>query len=413
MLTPNSVATALVLALCSSGVQFSLAQETLVGSWNASLDCPGGPLRFGIEIKGAADALAGFFVNGPERIKIPSITFDGASGSIDIPHYDSRISFSMEKDASTISGEWTKRRGVEKWTKMPFTATKSTTAVSAQTTEQVSFFVGRWATKFKSDADPSVADFRVNDASQRIVGTFLTTTGDYRFLDSRFENGVLVLSCFDGAHAFLFHVRKTGQDSIKGDFWSSDTWHDSFEGKRDDSARLPDAFKETSLADESLLGRLSFPDLDGKPTRLDDPKFAGKARIIYVFGSWCPNCHDAADYFSELNSKYQDQGLSILGLAFEHTGNFERDAEQIRRYLERHNSNYPVLLAGLSDKKEASKAFPVLDRVRSYPTTIFLDGTNKVRSIHTGFTGPATGNDFVELKQKFESLIETMIAESK
>ena len=78
-------------------------------------------------------------------------------------------------------------------------------------------------------------------------------------------------------------------------------------------------------------------------------------------------------------------------LAFEVTGDFERDARQVRIYAERHGVEYPLLVAGLSDKDEASRAFPVLDRVRSYPTTIFTDRDGGVRAIHTGFSGPATG----------------------
>ena len=36
-----------------------------------------------------------------------------------------------------------------------------------------------------------------------------------------------------------------------------------------------------------------------------------------MFGSWCPNCHDAAEYLVELDRRYRSRGLSILGLAFE------------------------------------------------------------------------------------------------
>ena len=159
------------------------------------------------------------------------------------------------------------------------------------------------------------------------------------------------------------------------------------------------------MSENVELGRLSFPDLDGNPTRLDDPKFAGKIRIIYVFGSWCPNCHDAAEYFASLEKKYGDKGLSILGLAFEMTGDFKRDSEQVKKYLARHGSSYPVLIAGLSDKAKASKSLPILDKVRSYPTTIFLDAKGNVKAIHTGFTGPATGESFTQLKEQFEKLI--------
>ena len=114
-------------------------------------------------------------------------------------------------------------------------------------------------------------------------------------------------------------------------------------------------------------------------------------------------------YLMELDRKYRDKGLSIVGLAFELTGDRKRDTKQLKRYINHHNIKYPVLLAGVSDKKKATEALPIIDRVRSYPTFIFLDGTGKVRAIYTGFTGPATGEEYNKLRRQFESLIEEML----
>ena len=69
-----------------------------------------------------------------------------------------------------------------------------------------------------------------------------------------------------------------------------------------------------------------------------------------------------------------------------------------------------MLVAGVSDKKKASAALPVLDRLRAYPTTIFLDAAGKVHAVHTGFSGPATGEAHQKLRAKFEGLIEEMLA---
>ena len=399
------------VAIFFSNVFCHCQEPTLQGFWQASLASPGGPLGFGVEFVETESSWSCFLINGPERIKIPKVSFDGHTGVIDISHYDSKVGFSISADGS-LTGEWTKRRGLDKWSKMAFQATRREKQNFNRETTTLDPFVGRWLVQFKTDTAPSVAVFKKQD-SEKILGTFMTTTGDYRFLDGTVDKKTLKLSCFDGAHAFLFHASLNPDGTIAGDFWSSDSWHDTWTAKRDEKASLPNAFAETSATENANLGQLSFPDLDGKPTRLDDPKFAGKARLIYVFGSWCPNCHDAAAYFAELQKKYERKGLSILGLAFEHTGDFERDSAQVRRYLDRHGSSYPVLIAGLSDKDQASKAVPFLDRVRSYPTTIFVDGNNRIRAIHTGFTGPATGAAYLDLREKFESLIDQMISESK
>jgi hypothetical protein len=100
---------------------------------------------------------------------------------------------------------------------------------------------------------------------------------------------------------------------------------------------------------------------------------------------------------------------SIVGLAFEMTGDASRDTEQVRRYADYHQVKFPLLLAGVSDKVAASKAFPLIDRVRAYPTTVFLDHAGVVKAVHSGFSGPATGEAHEELKRQFESLIEELL----
>ena len=102
--------------------------------------------------------------------------------------------------------------------------------------------------------------------------------------------------------------------------------------------------------------------------------------------------------------------LAVQGLAFEFGDDLARQTEVLERYRDHHGIDFPILVAGTSDKAAASAAFPVLDRVRAYPTTIFLDRTGRVRAVYTGFSGPATGEAHVRLKQRFEGLIEDILA---
>ncbi|MFQ5502223.1 MAG: TlpA disulfide reductase family protein, partial [Phycisphaerae bacterium] len=269
---------------------------------------------------------------------------------------------------------------------------------------------GRWKVRFSRSDEPAVGIFDQRPDGA-VEGTFLTTTGDYRFLAGRYEAGRLRLSCFDGAHAFLFDASIQPDGSLMGDFQSRDTWHETWTATRDDKVALPDGFKLSRATDRPSLENLKFRDLSGTLRSPADAAFAGTVRIIEVFGSWCPNCHDASAYLSELDHKYRDRGLSILGLAFEVTGDFERDARQVRRFIRRHGIEFPVLLAGLSDKKEASKALPFLDQVRAYPTTLFLKADGTIQAVYTGFSGPATGEEYQGLRRKFEKLIETMLTD--
>jgi hypothetical protein len=62
--------------------------------------------------------------------------------------------------------------------------------------------------------------FTVANGSAYVNGTFLTETGDYRYLEGMMHNGKLYLSCFDGSHAFLFIAENNGTEITKGDFYS-------------------------------------------------------------------------------------------------------------------------------------------------------------------------------------------------
>jgi thiol-disulfide isomerase/thioredoxin len=280
-------------------------------------------------------------------------------------------------------------------------------------------WTGRWRMGFDGDSNAAVMDIQAA-ADGVTTGTILAPTGDYGFLEGAFSYfhqppeppaGSLKLSSFDGAHAFLIvGALEPDGATLKGDFWSGDTFHDTWTAKRDDAASLPDAFSQTQFSEGAKLDGLKFPDLDGTMRSLSDPAFAGKARIIEVFGSWCPNCNDASRYLGELHRKYKGRGLSIVGLAFEYTGDFQRDAEQVKEFAKYHGTQYPLLLAGVADREKASAALPIIDKVRAYPTIILLDGQGKGRAVYTGFSGPATGGEYTRFKLTFEAMIEDLLA---
>jgi thiol-disulfide isomerase/thioredoxin len=175
-------------------------------------------------------------------------------------------------------------------------------------------------------------------------------------------------------------------------------------------AKIADGFDQVKWQGVSL-GDISFPDLNGKLHALDDPIYDGKIKLVQIFGSWCPNCHDASLFLSQLQADYADKGLSIVGLAFEITGDFERDKLQIQEYRKRTGCTYPILIAGLSEKKKAAGKLKLLDKVKSYPTSIFLDANNQPIAIHSGFSGPATGDAYLQLQQRFRGIIEDAVSD--
>ena len=388
------------------------AAAELSGRWRAALDGPGGEIVFGVSVSAQDDGgLSATLHNGPEVIAVPDTRWDGEALVLDLDHYEATVRLApreVEGEAQ-LAGRWRRRSpGAEAWSELPAMARRERPEDAPSAPEPARRVDGRWRVRFASENEDAVALFETR-ADGALSGTFLTTTGDYRWLDGRQQGDALWLSCFDGAHAFRFEARLQEDGSLDGDFWSREVWHDTFHAVRDNDASLPDGFTLTS-AEAADLSAYAFPDLDGVERTLADPAFAGRARILQVFGSWCPNCHDAAEYLSELSRRYGPEGLSVVGLAFEHTGDFARDAEQVRRYAARHEVSYPLLVAGLSDKAEAGRALPFLDAVRSYPTTVFLHGDGRVAAVYQGFAGPATGEHHQRLRARFEQLIEDLLA---
>jgi thiol-disulfide isomerase/thioredoxin len=385
----------------------------LVGEYRAVLETPGGELPFILLLEKGPGGLRGRVMNGGEKIEIPLVRLEGNRVVMEFTHYDSLIEAErLGRDKGRrLRGRWTKRSGAATTVSLPFSAEPYSGhrfSPHLQVTSEVLTHPpigGRWAVKFSGDEDGAVGIFQPGEGHM-LEGTVLTTTGDYRYLAGSYEHGLLRLSCFDGTHAFLLSARVESDGSLRGDFWSGAKWHQAWTAKRDEKASLPDGFGLTRIRSPGRVRGLTFRDLEGRERALGDGGLMGKATIIEVFGSWCPNCHDAAKLLVELERTYGPRGLRVVGLAFEATD----DPRQVRRYAERHGVTYPMLMGGRADKREASTALPVIDRVRAFPTFLFVDGEGVVRSVYTGFTGPAGGAEHERLRGQFRRVIEELLA---
>ena len=122
---------------------------------------------------------------------------------------------------------------------------------------------------------------------------------------------------------------------------------------------------------------------------------------------------DESRYYSRYYKENQDKDIEFVALAFEYAKTEDEALKSIARLINNVGINYPILLAqfGSSDKEKAQEKLPMLNQILSYPTTIIIDKTGKVRKIHTGFNGPATGEKYVEFKKEFEGFIEVLLQE--
>ena len=79
--------------------------------------------------------------------------------------------------------------------------------------------------------------------------------------------------------------------------------------------------------------------------------------------------------------------------------------------LEKNGHIVQPLYAGYSGKEEAQQTMPMLNHIMSYPTMIIIGRDGAVRRIHTGFSGPGTGQYYDEFKREFSTFVNTLLAE--
>jgi peroxiredoxin len=380
--------------------------------WRAALRLPGGELPFFIEFDTEDGRRSGYLVNGDERVRIDRVELSEESILLELPTFKSRIEASSSE--SGIVGTLEVVKTGQRVQRIPFRATPGGGDRFMGSSEAPSIDVtGRWSATFVDDvgtASPAVGEFR-QDGS-RVVGTFLTPTGDYRYLEGNVAGDRLRLSCFDGYHVFLFDATVLADGSLSGDFWSGLEWHESWTAVRNDEARLPDANALTYLKPGYRQFDFAFPDTTGRTVSLSDRRFEGKVVVVSIGGSWCPNCHDEAAFLADYHRRNRDRGIEVVGLMYEHFDDFKTAAKQVQTFAKKFGIEYELLVAGVSDKDEASKTLPMLNHVLAYPTTIFVDRTGAVRRIHTGFSGPGTGEHYKELIRDFTDYVDFLAQES-
>lgn len=384
------------------------------GIWRATLKTgSGAEIPFNFEVADSADQKFLDIVNGKERFRVNEISTISDSLIIQMPLFDSEIRATLKNE--TLSGRWIKHYG-DSDEVLQFDARQGDSwrffkANSASNTG----ISGRWSVTF-NNLDKKSSYAAIGEFSQengRVFGTFLTSTGDYRFLEGTVSNNKLYLSCFDGSHAYLFTGKLMNDSTIsEGKFYSGFSSIETWTANKDDNAILPDAYLLTELKDGYDKIDFSFPGLDGKKVSLSDEKFKNKIVLVQLFGSWCPNCMDETAYLTSFHKKYQEKGVEIVALAYERSKDFERSRKNISRLRDRFSVPYDMLVTGFTnDKVEVSKSLPMLQKFIAFPTLMIIDKNGKIRKIHTGFSGPGTGSHYVDFVKEFEKTIDNLLAE--
>lgn len=370
------------------------------------------PIQFILDTK--AEAMSTLYVkNGEELIGFNQISTDGDSLIFGSDYFNSRFKFRFTSDSS-LAGVWINaKREHEK--SLQFTAQRGVPYRFPVDSIPNVNLTGIHAAVFY-DAAGGVDDSTLLQLDQRkhqVTGSFLTETGDYRYLDGVVRNDSLFLSSMDGTHAYYFEAAiKDGK--LDGSFRSGKHWKQPWVAYQYENFELRDPESITTLNAGAAFD-FSFPNEKGKTVSLSDPAFENKPIVVSIMGTWCSNCLDESVFLKELYESYHSRGLEVIALDFELVNDTARAIQNIDRYKQSLGIDYPVLLASLgATKTKAAEALPSLNGVFSYPTMIVLDRDHKVVKIHTGFSGPATGLKYYDrFRLQYLQLIDSVVQEGQ
>jgi thiol-disulfide isomerase/thioredoxin len=425
---------AMSLLLASSTVALCAPpnDDSIDARWDAALNRDGVTIPFRLDISGSGPKLQGTLYDGFKPYEhTTKATFQNGQLVLGLEHYLTTITADL-KDGQ-LQG-FVVSQGRSGTSQYLFRATRH--AAAARGGAAAPSIAGSWVIPLETPSSKGEKAFRfiVEQHGSDVAAAILRVDGDTGSYSGSYSDGKWLLSHFDGSRPGLIVVSLTDQGTLKilqssdrvekpasgagtqvyDDSIADGRYAPTLTAYRAEVARakgLPepeDYEAHTTARDSNEAFQFNFPDVDGKLVSNEDPRFAGKVVLAIVTGTWCPNCHDEAQYLVQLDKKYRKRGLAIVALDFEEPeqqGNLARE----RAFVKQYGVKYTYLIAGAP--AQMWEKVPQLVNLNTWPATIFVGRDGRVKAVHSGFASPASGDFHRELEQEFTSRIEKLLAE--
>ena len=115
---------------------------------------------------------------------------------------------------------------------------------------------------------------------------------------------------------------------------------------------------------------ISGKDLNGNPVSL--AKLAGRVVIIDFWASWCGPCKDEMPVLQRLSKKYEQQGLSVIGVSV------DESAANAKKFIKQQGVTFPSI-------HDATHSIADRYKPAKMPTSVIVDRKGAVRYVHGGF----------------------------
>ncbi|MES2457099.1 MAG: TlpA disulfide reductase family protein [Bacteroidota bacterium] len=384
------------------------------GVWRGVFKVSEFEVPFNFEIKGKDAEHATFtLLNGTRRDDFHVKKLGADSLFIKMNTYDAALVAKIEDDGS-ISGEYRSLVPGLRGNALPFTAEQGKSYRFVEPGKDVApaaDLTGKWEFKgFSKEAVPNKVAI-LKQKGNKLTGVVMQVTGDSRELEGTVQGNEFVLSGFTGPSPKIYRGKINDDGTLSGEISQGIYDNLKFTGVKDPNAELPDPYKLTFLKEGYKKLDFTFPDLTGKSVSLTDDKYKGKVVIVELVGTWCPNCTDQTVFLSPWYNKNKQRGVEAIAIGFEQKDDLEYGKYTLGKLRDKYDIQYDILFGGLADKRLVADKLPALNKFIAYPTTIIIDRKGEVREIYTGYTGKVTGKYYEEYEQKFNKLLDQLIAE--
>jgi peroxiredoxin len=130
----------------------------------------------------------------------------------------------------------------------------------------------------------------------------------------------------------------------------------------------------TNISEHPLAPDFSLPGLTGDTIHLSS--YRGKVVLLDFWATWCDPCREEIPHLVDLQNKYRDQGLQIIGISM------DDGPEPVRDFYQRLHMNYPVAMGSATIGE-------LYGGVLGLPIAFIISRDGRVEARHIGATDRA------------------------
>jgi thiol-disulfide isomerase/thioredoxin len=122
--------------------------------------------------------------------------------------------------------------------------------------------------------------------------------------------------------------------------------------------------------------------LEGKPLKLADLR--KRPVVLDFWATWCAPCRASMPHLSTMQTRYEKQGLAVIGMSVDETG-----AQSVKKYASGLGVKFTLAMAN-------DEVLDAYGPIRSIPTTFFINRKGEIVRRVVGYIDGETMEDYVK-----------------